>query len=97
MYSQANCQSPSAELYFKRSKRYSILNKSDKTIKDFTPVVDLDPLNADAFKLRGTIYERIQKYEEAMRDYFTVRGLPQNSSGQEEYTNMIVKVTDMKA
>lgn len=32
-----------------------------------------------------------------MRDYFTVHGLTWNVSGQEGYTNMIVKVTYMKA
>lgn len=31
-----------------------------------------------------------------MRDYFTVRRLTRNASGQEEYTNMIVKVMEMK-
>lgn len=45
MYSQAIGQSPSAELYLKRGKCYSILNKSDKAIKDFTFVIELDPLN----------------------------------------------------
>ncbi|KAG0035436.1 TOM (translocase of outer membrane) complex component [Podila clonocystis] len=97
MYSQAIGQSPSAALYLKRGKCYSILSKSDKAIKDFTSVIGLDSLNVEAFKLRGAIYERIQKFEEAMRDYFTVRGLTRNASGQEEYTNMIVKVADMKA
>ena len=44
-------------------------NKDKKAIDDFTQVLTLDSVNVEALVRRGSVYDKLQDYYNAMKDY----------------------------
>ncbi len=45
------------------------IGESEKAIIDFSKIIEIEPMNANAYLNRGCCYEKIQNYDLAYKDY----------------------------
>lgn len=55
--------------YNNRGKAYGALGNYNEAIKDYSKVIELNPLYADGYHVRGNIYLKLGNYQQAVGDY----------------------------
>lgn len=66
----AEAQHPGATGFMiKRAKYYVLANKSAKAINLLEEVEKIDPTNGEIYLLKGSIYSKLKKYDDAIREY----------------------------
>ncbi|KAK9464549.1 mitochondrial precursor protein [Lipomyces arxii] len=72
LYTKAIQCSPDAVFYSNRAACYTAQEKWEKVVEDTSAALEMDPEYLKALSRRGTAYEKLQNYSEAVVDYTAV-------------------------
>jgi tetratricopeptide (TPR) repeat protein len=85
---------PNHESLLNRGFVYALAKRYDKALIDLTKVIEMAPTFADAYYLRGAVFEKTDQFDRAASDY---EAAVKFDAGNPEYAEALKRLKSMKA